>query len=94
MTIEEMKAKGFRRYVAFIEKHIVTNAVEVWARDWDDAYAILEKAADVLPAKTFEDGEHPEIQQLEHSAAAPYPIAAAQLTVTECNEAFYKDEEK
>ena len=45
MTIEEMKAKGFRRYTAYIEKRVVTKEVEVWARDWDDAHAILKNAA-------------------------------------------------
>ena len=33
MTIEEMKAKGFKRYTGVIEKLIVTNEVEVWAKD-------------------------------------------------------------
>ena len=37
MTIEEMKAKGFKRYTGVIEKLIVTNEVEVWAKDLDDA---------------------------------------------------------
>nr|DAS10292.1 MAG TPA: RNA polymerase inhibitor [Caudoviricetes sp.] len=37
MTIEEMKAKGFKRYSAFIKKLIYTNEVEVWAKDLDDA---------------------------------------------------------
>ena len=41
MTIEEMKAKGFRRYTGVIEKLIVTNEVEVWAKDLDDAEKYL-----------------------------------------------------
>jgi len=42
MTIEEMKAKGYTRYTAFIEKLVVTQEVEVWAKDMDDAREILE----------------------------------------------------
>ena len=94
MTIEEMKAKGFKRYTGVIEKLIVTNEVEVWAKDWDDARAMLEEAAKALPFSAFENEELPDIQQLEHSAASPHPIAAAQLTVTDFNEDFYKHEEE
>ena len=94
MTIEEMKAKGYTRYTAFIEKHIVTKEVEVWAKDWDDARAMLEEAAKALPFSAFENEELPDIQQLKHSAASPYPIAAAQRTVTDFNEDFYKSEEE
>ena len=57
MTIEEMKAKGFKRYTGVIEKLIVTNEVEVWAKDWDDANEILEKVAEELPDSAFEDWE-------------------------------------
>ena len=32
MKIEEMKANGYTRYTAFIEKVIVTKEVEVWQR--------------------------------------------------------------
>ena len=94
MTIEEMKAKGFKRYTGVIEKLIVTNEVEVWAKDWDDARAMLEEAAKALPFSAFENEELPDIQQLEHSAASPHPIAAAQRTVTDFNEDFYKSEEE
>lgn len=93
MTIEEMKAKSYTRYTAFIEKHIVTKEVEVWAKDWDDARAILEHAGNILPNSAFENANLPDIQQLERSAESPYPIAAAQSTVTDCNEDFYKHEE-
>lgn len=89
MTIEEMKANGYTRYSAFISKYIVTKEVEVWAKDWDDAHAILEKAAETLPDSAFEDRELPEIQQLESR-----PVAAAQSIIAEHNEDFYKHEEE
>ena len=94
MTIEEMKAKGYKRYTAFIEKLIITNKVEVYAKDWDDAYAIFGNVAEKLPESVFEYEEPPEIRQLEHSTKSPYPIAAAQSTVTDFNEDFYKNEEE
>jgi len=94
MTIEEMKAKGYTRYTAFIEKHVVTNEVEVWAKDWNDARSMLEEAAKALPFSAFENEELPDIQQLEHSAASPPYIAAAQRTVTDFNKDFYKSEEE
>lgn len=94
MTIEEMKAKGYLRYTAFIEKQVFTKEVEVWARDWDDAREILENATEELPDFAFEIWHRPDIQQLEHSAESPYPIAAAQSTVTDFNEDFYKHEEE
>ena len=90
MKIEEMKANGYTRYAAFIEKHIVTKAVEVWARDWDDARAILEEAAETLPDSAFEERELPEIQQLERSPEPPPSIAAAQSVIADCNERFYE----
>ena len=89
MTIEEMKAKGFKRYTAYIEKYIVTKEVEVWAKDWDDARAILEEAAEILPLSAFENGEYPEVQQLERSPEPPPSIAAAQSIIADCNERFY-----
>ena len=92
MTIEEMKAKGYKRYTAFIEKHIVTKEVEVWAKDWDDACTILEHAADALPDKAFEDRELPEVHEIYVKSEPPECIAAAQSTVTACNEDFYKNE--
>ena len=94
MKMEKMKAKGYTRYAAFIEKHIVTKEVEVWARDWDDARAILEEAAQTLPLSAFENGEEAEIQQLARSVE-PLPfIAAAQSIIAEHNEDFYKHEEE
>ena len=94
MTIEEMKAKGFKRYTGVIEKLIVTNEVEVWAKDWDDANKILENAAEELPDSAFEDWERPEVQGLDESICAPRRIATAQSTVTDFNEDFYKSEEE
>ena len=94
MTIEEMKAKGYTRYTAFIEKHIVTKEVEVWAKDWDDANEILENAAEELPDYAFEDWESLEVQWVDESICKPRRIATAQSTVTDCNEDFYNSEEK
>ena len=94
MTIEEMKAKGFKRYTGVIEKLIVTNEVEVWAKDWDDANEILENAAEELPDSAFEDLERQEVQGLDESICAPRRIAAAQRTVMDFNEDFYKNEEE
>lgn len=93
MTIEEMKAKGFKRYTGVIEKLIVTNEVEVWAKDWDDANKILENAAEELPDSAFEDRESLEVQRVDKSICEPRRIAAAQSTVTDFNEDFYKSEE-
>ena len=93
MTIEEMKAKGFKRYTGGIEKLIVTNEVEVWAKDWDDANKILENVAEDLPASAFEDWDSLKVQGLDESTYSPRRIAAAQSTVTDYNEDFYKDEE-
>lgn len=94
MTIEEMKAKGFKRYTGVIEKLIVTNEVEVWAKDWDDANEILENAAEELPDYAFEDWESLEVQWVDESICKPRRIATAQSTVTDCNEDFYNSEEK
>ncbi|UTC50795.1 hypothetical protein [Treponema sp. OMZ 855] len=94
MTIEEMKAKGYTLYAAFIKKHIVTKEVEVWTEDWDDALAILEETAKALPNSAFENEETPDIQQLARSVE-PLPfIATAQSTVTDYNEDFYKSGEE
>ena len=90
MKIEEMKANGYTRYTACIEKHIVTKEVEVWAKNSDDAHAILEAAAERLPLSAFENGEYPEIQQLERSPKHPPSIAAAQSIIAEYNERFYE----
>ena len=94
MTIEEMKAKGFKRYTGVIEKLIVTNEVEVWAKGWDDANEILENAAEELSDSAFEDWERPEVQWVDESICEPRRIAAAQSTVTDFNEDFYKSEKK
>ena len=94
MTIEEMKAKGFKRYTGVIKKLIVTNEVEVWAKDWDDANEIPENAAEELPDYAFEDWESLEVQWVDESICKPRRIATAQSTVTDCNEDFYNSEEK
>ena len=93
MTIEEMKAERFKRYTAFIEKLVVTKEVEVWARDWDDAREILENAAEELPDNAFEDFDYPKVQEIYESGHPQCCLSAAQSTVTECNEDFYKHEE-
>ena len=90
MKIKEMQANGYTRYTAFINKYIVTKEVEVWAKDWDDARAILEEAAETLPDSAFEERELPEIQQLERSPEPLPVIAAAQSIIADCNERFYK----
>ena len=94
MTIEEMKAKGFKRYTAYIEKYIVTKEVEVWAENWDDAEKILENAAEELSDYAFEDWESLEVQRVDESICEPRRIAAAQSTVTDFNEDFYKSKEE
>ena len=60
------------------------------AKDWDDAHAILEEAAETLPDSAFENGEYPEVQQLERSSEHPPSIAAAQSIIAEYNERFYE----
>ena len=89
MKIEEMQANGYTRYAAFIEKHIVTKAVEIWAKDWNDARAILEDAAETLPLSAFENVEDPEIEQLEISLEGLNFISAAQSIIADYNERFY-----
>lgn len=74
MTIEEMKAKGFKRYTGVIEKLIVTNEVEVWAKDFDDAEKILENAAEELSDSAFEDWERPEVQGLDEIHGEDMPF--------------------
>lgn len=92
MTIEEMKAKGYKRYTAFIEKHIVTKEVEVWAKGWDDANDILVNVAEKLPDSAFEVCEEPEIVGLGCGRKSPRSIAAAQSIIAKYNEDFYKNE--
>ena len=94
MTIEEMKAKGFQRYTAYIKKLIVTKAVEVWAKDFDDACTIIENAAGKLPDNAFEDFDYPNVQEIYESGHPQCCFSAAQSTVTDYNEDFYKSEEK
>ena len=93
MTIEEMKAKGFKRYTGVIEKLIVTNEVEVWAKDLGDAETILVYAAVELSYYAFEYWESLGVQWVDESICEPRRIAAAQSTVTKHNEDFYKSEE-
>ena len=94
MTIEEMKAKGYTRYTAFIKKLIITKEVEVWAKDWNDARDMLENAAKELLDSTFENVDDPEVICLEHDEESLRIIATAQSTVTDFNEDFYKSEEE
>ncbi|MGP1490065.1 MAG: hypothetical protein ACTTI6_03205 [Treponema sp.] len=94
MTIEEMKAKGFKRYTGVIEKLIVTNEVEVWAKDLDDAETILANASEELSDCDFEDWESLEVQWVDESICEPSCIAAAQSTVTDCNEDFYNNKDE
>ena len=93
MTIEEMKAKGFKHYTAIIEKTLVTKEVEVWAKDWDDAETILANASEELSDCDFEEWVESEIHDLAESICSPIGIAVAQSTVTDCNEDFYNSEE-
>ena len=94
MTIEEMKAKGFKRYSAHIKKLIFTEEIEVWARDIEDAYKIFEYAADEIFDSCFADREYTEIQGLAE-CEGDLPIKAdGQGAFTNCNEDFYKNEEK
>ena len=86
MTIKEMQANGYTRYTACIEKHIFTKEVEVWAKNGDDACAILEEAAETLPLSAFEERKLPEVTR----SPEPLPvIAAAQSIIADCNERFY-----
>jgi len=79
---------------AVIEKLIVTNEVEVWAKDLGDAETILENAAEELSDYAFEDWESLEVQWVDESICEPRRIAAAQSTVTDFNEDFYNSEEQ
>ena len=93
MTIEEMKAKGFKRYTGVIEKLIVTNEVEVWAKDLGDAETILENTAVELSDYAFEYWESLGVQWVDESICEPRRIAEAQSPVTKHNEDFYKSRE-
>lgn len=94
MTIEEMKAKGFKHYTAIIEKKLVTKEVEVWAKNRYDAETILANASEELSDCDFEEWVESEIHDLTESICSPIGIAAAQSTVTDCNEDFYNSEEQ
>ena len=94
MTIEEMKAKGFKRYTGVIEKKLVTKEVEVWAKNRYDAETILANASEELSDCDFEEWVESEIHDLTESICSPIGIAAAQSTVTDFNEDFYKSEEE
>lgn len=94
MTIEEMKAKGYKHYTAIIEKKLVTKEVEVWAKDRYDAETILANASEELSDCDFEEWVESEILYLTESICSPLIIAAAQSTVTDCNEDFYNSEEE
>ena len=61
MPIEEMKAKGFKRYSAYIKKLIYTEEIEVWARNIEDAYKIFECSADEIFDSCFADREYTEV---------------------------------
>lgn len=94
MTIEEMKAKGFKRYSAQIKKLISTEECEVWARDIEEAYKIFTYSADELFDSSFADREYTEIQGLGE-CKEDIPIRAdGQTAVANCNEDFYKNYEK
>ena len=94
MTIEEMKPKGYKHYTAIIEKKLVTKEVEVWAKDRYDAETILANASEELSDCDFEELVESEIYDLTESICSPIGIAAAQSTVTDFNEDFYKKEEE
>ena len=94
MTIEEMKAKGFKRYTAFLERVISTGAIEIWARNIEDAYKIFKCSADEVFDSSFADREYTEVQGLAE-CKEDIPIRAdGQGAFTNCNEYFYKSEEK
>ena len=94
MTIEEMEAKGFKRYAAHIKKLIFTEDIEVWARNIEDAYKIFENVADELGHNYYEDWEAATVE-LFGECNIPLPSTPlAQRTVTDFNEDFYKNEEE
>ena len=94
MTIEEMKAKGYKRYTAFLERVISTGAIEIWARNESDAKQIFENVADELGHNYYEDWEAATVE-LFGECNIPLPSTPlAQRTVTDFNEDFYKSEEE
>jgi len=93
MTIEEMKAKGFKRYSAYIKKQIFTEEIEVWARNIEDAYKIFKCSADEVFDSCFADREYTEVQGLGECKGYLSIKADGQGAFTSCNEDFYKSEE-
>lgn len=94
MTIEEMKAKGFKRYTASLERVISTGTIEIWARNESDAKQIFENVADELSHNYYEDWEAATVE-LCGACNIPLPSTPlAQRTVTDYNEDFYKSEEE
>ncbi len=94
MTIEEMKAKGFKRYSAHIKKLIFTEEIEVWARNIEDAYKIFECSADEIFDSCFADHEYTEIQGLAECEGYLPIKADGQGAFTIRNEDFYNSEEE
>ena len=94
MTIEEMKAKGFKRYSAHIKKLIFTEEIEVWARNIEDAYKIFECSADEVFASCFADREYTEVLG-PGECEGDLPIKSdGQGAFARYNEDFYKNEEE
>ncbi len=94
MTIEEMKANGYKRHAAYIQKTIATKEVEVWAKNKSDVYDILLEAAKDLSNMEFENLRSSEAVYLGLCEKDIESIAEAQSTVTKHNEDFYKNEEE
>ena len=61
MTIEEMKANGYRRYIGGITKIVYTNWVEVWAKNKVDAKEIMENSTRIISFGDYESGEFPSV---------------------------------
>lgn len=94
MTIEEMEAKGFKRYSAHIKKLIFTEEIEVWARNIEDAYKIFECSADEIFDSCFADHEYTEILGLGECEGYLPIRADGQGAFARCNEDFYKSEDE
>ena len=60
----------------------------------DDAETILANASEELSDCDFEDWESLEVQWVDESICESRCIAAAQSTVTDCSEDFYKSEDE
>ena len=94
MTIEEMEAKGFKRYSAHIKKLIFTEEIEVWARNIEDAYKIFECSADEIFDSCFADHGYTEILGLGECEGYLPIRADGQGAFARCNEDFYKSEDE